>query len=291
MITLTVTPQDQVLSDLLSSLDFTGKDKTIGIYKAITTVGNMIQKNWYLCAMGSTPPDSTNLKLKKANPDYARSIKVRRMSPFWVQVYSNYKSNPRERPQSAESIEEGTKAYNLRDILPHSKKTRVVKKTVLNKYGIALRKKGDPYLRIPFRHLNMENSTNESTVALLQKIRQAIREGEAEYSRVTVSADKSTHVEPNVKGELIPRAQYKWGTRFKGTGLSRLEGMLVFNVSTPGAPRSEYFTFRTLSVNSPAFKWFIAAQVGMHFTKHILLGLQQEIVKIIEMGVREELGI
>ena len=172
-------------------------------------------------------------------------------------------------------LERGVKTYDMKETHPKGKRSRVSKE-------------GVPYLIIPFRHGTPGSKYySEMPEQIYKKIRDAIKRGEVMLSQRAKGAKRS----PNYQGELIPRAQYNWGTRISGTGLEQLEGLIVADVSTPKSRRSTYMTFRVISANSPAHKWIVKARPAMNITKHVATNTQQIIADIITSGLKQDLGL
>lgn len=235
-------------------------------YKAVKMATLVMQHTWKCYANGA-PIKGCAFKVKNPTGEYARSIKIRYISPLNTEIFTEY--------GPAKGIEEGTKGYDMKKTHPYGPKGRVSKK-------------GVPYNIIPFRHgAPGTSSYTPMPEELYAKIQSAIRNGELALSKVV----EGKRMEPNYAGELIPRANYKWGTRIMGSGINQLEGMVVMNVSTPKSTRNEYMTFRVISANSPAFKWLQKPRQGLHLTRYVVQNTKSKVENIIIQGMREDLGL
>ncbi len=265
MIHVLITPQDYVLADLLSSLEAMSSKILPKTYRAVKASAAVIQYTWKAYALGAPIPGST-MRVKRPTGAYAKSIKVRMLSPFFQQVVTDY--------PPAEGLETGVKAKDLKKTHPYGPRSRVSAA-------------GVPFNIIPFRH-----GTPGSLIAppmpqkVYERIRQEIKNGTLQLSQV----NKGKKTTPNYHGDLIPRARYAWGSRIS-SGVQNLEGMVAFDVSTPGSTRTEYMTFRVISKNSPSFKWIQAARPGMHMTQHVVANTKDIINEIISQGIKEDLGL
>lgn len=278
MIEVSITPTDSILEDLLSSLEMISSKFMPKTYKAFKMAASAIMYTWQAYAMGAPIPGSS-MRIKNPTGAYARSIKMRMVSPFNYLISSD--------SEIARFLEDGSEALDMKKTHPFGKRSRIAKMDRKVK-GEIVTKKGDPYLIIPFRHgIPNTRSYAPMPAQIYAKIRQKLHQGDIQLSQII----KGKKREPNYKGELIPRAKYKWGTRLTGTGIDELEGMVMMNVSTPSSVRSEYVSFRVISINSPAHKWIRPARPGMKITQHVVNNTQEIINEIITQGIKEDLGL
>ena len=267
MIKIDLIPEDMQLANLVSSLDFMSKKYLPNTYKAFKASVALVSYVWKQYAVGA-PIKGSTIRLKNATGVYAKSIKTKTFSALHSMVYSD--------SPIATYLENGTKRYDMKKTHPFGNRSRVSKK------GVA-------YLIIPFRH-GIPGSKSYSNLPenVYNQIRAAVKKGDVVLSQRA----KGRKLSPNYKGEIIPRANYGWGSRIKGTGFDNLEGLMVMNVSTPKSKRSEYVTFRVISAkNSPAMKWIVKARPGMHITKHVYNNTKGEIKYLIENGLKHDLGM
>lgn len=170
---------------------------------------------------------------------YASSIDIKETGPFSALVFSDYKY--------ADQIEEGRPAYDLKKMLQTSSKTRVSSS-------------GKKYLIIPFQH-NMDSMPKAVYAAAKQ----------LSPSKVI---GMSTRV--SATGATVPQRKYLWGGRLEGEQVPQMQrkhvGMVRFNVSTPGSPRSSYLTFRVMSEASAG--WIIPPQPGQHLVRGVVDALR-----------------
>jgi len=236
-------------------------------FKAFKRATALVQYTWKSYANGN-PIKGSSVRLKNPTGAYMRSIKVRYLSPINTEIYSD--------SPIALYIEKGTREYDMKKKHPKGKRSRV-------------NKKGVPYLIIPFRHgVPGTKSYAPMPEQMFQKVEQVLKQDEKALSQ---RIKGHTH-SPNFKGDLVPRAKYKWGTRFQGTGLDQLEGLIAMNMSTgPKEKRSEYMTFRVISANSPAFKWIMKARPAKNITKHVVINTAKPIADMISAGLRMDMGL
>jgi len=265
MIEITVTPQDYILSDLISNLEMISTRLMPKTVKAVKMASAVIMHTWKSYALGAPIPGS-GIRIKNPTGGYARTIKVLRLTPLNSIVYSDSKI--------AKHLEEGTEPLDMKKTHPYGPKSRVSKK-------------GVPYNIIPFRHgIPGTLSYAPMPAELYAKIREEIKAGNVQLSQIT----KGKKLEPNYQGKLIPRANYKWGSRIS-SGIDKLEGMVVMNVGTDRSIRSQYMTFRVISANSPAFKWIRKARPALHLTEHVVRNTRRIVSEILEQGLKEDIGL
>jgi len=276
---VTITPEDEQLSNLVSGLELMSSKVMPKTYKAFKMAAAVLNYTWKSYALGAPIPGSS-MRLKNPTGAYARSIKTRFLTPFNYEIFSD--------SPIAIYLEKGTKQFDMKKTHPFGKRSRVVKKTVKRK-GVTIREKGDPYLVIPFRYgVPGTKSYGNLPEQVYERIRQVLARDENMLSVRTKGRKHS----PNYEGELVSRAKYKWGARFTGTGFEQLEGLVVMDVSTPKSSRSQYMTFRVISAkNSPAMKWIVKARPAMEITKHVVVNTQNIIATVITSGMKQDLGM
>ncbi len=288
MIRVDLRPEDETLANILSNLEFVSSKNLPATAKAFKIASALVQYTWKSYAAGR-PIKGSSMRLKNPTGAYKNSIKIRFLSPFNHEIYSD--------SPIALYLEKGTQEYDMKKTHPYGKQSRIVKKTVKKK-GVVVRREGDPYLIIPFRHgvpgtQSFVQKYGDSTVAtampeqVFQQIERILKTDEDQMSKRI----KGRTFDPNFKGELIPRAKYKWGARFKGMGFSQMEGLVAMDTSSPKKKSSQYMTFRVISVNSPAMKWIVKARPAMNITQHVVNNTKEEMKKLITSGVRQDLGI
>lgn len=280
MIEVSLLPEDHELQALVSSLELISYKAMPSTYRAFKMASSLVMYTWKSYAMGAPIPGGGK-RLKKPTGAYAKSIKVRTLTPFNREVYSD--------SPVAKYLEDGTKEYDMKKTHPFGKRGRVVKKTRKDKNGKVISKEGDAYIIIPFRH-GTPGSLSYVNIPerIFQQIRQAIKNDEIMLSSIKKGARIK---KPNYKGELIPRARYSWGTRIYGTGMPNLEGMTIMDNSTKKYSRSSYLTFRIISVNSPASKWIQKARAAHHITKYVVQNTNEIVKEMIEAGLKKDLGV
>lgn len=274
MIQVTLTPEDYNLADLVQGLEAVSRSFMPSTARAFKTSSTLMQYAWKKLAAST---------LTSSRGNYVKSIKVRSLSPFQYEIYTDH--------PVAEVLEHGAKEYDMKKTHPFGKKSRVVKEDVRRK-GQLIRKKGDPYLIVPFRHGVPKALRMALPAKVYQELRQLIAQGGFALSSVKVSPKKSKKIEPNYRGELIPRAVYQWGSRLQDAPMDHLEGMVVMNVpSGPTETRSQYMTFRVISVNSPAHKWIQPMRPGHEFVQKVVEATAEPIKDLISRAIAKDLGV
>lgn len=267
MIEISLLPEDYELQDLVTNLELISYKALPNTYKAFKMASSLIMYTWKTYAMGA-PIQGSSQRLKNPTGGYAKSIKVRTLAPLTREIYSDSPIAP--------YLEYGTKEYDMKTTHPYGKRSKI-------------NKDGEPYLVIGFRHGTPKSlSYSKLPEDMYNIIRQAIKNDQITFSSVKMGRRKRT---PNYEGELIPRAGYKWGTRITNTGVENLEGMVVMDVGTQKSVRSEYFTFRVISVNSPAHKWIQKARSAMHITRYVAENTQDIVKQIVTDGLKKDLGV
>ncbi len=279
MIEIRLVPEDYQLAELVSSLEAVSSKAMPSTYRAFKMATALVQYTWKSYAMGAPIPGG-GPRLKNPSGGYAKSIKIRTLTPLAKEIYSD--------SPIAHYLEEGTKQYDMKETHPFGKRSRVVKKDRY-KNGKLVASKGDAYLVIPFRH-GVPGTASYGGM-LPSELYKIIRNGIKEETIILSSLQKGRKVEPNYKGELIPRKKYNWGTRLTGIGVRDLEGMVVMDVSTKKSVRSGYMTFRVISVNSPANKWIQKARAGKHITQFVVKNTSAAVNDIIISALKKDMGV
>jgi hypothetical protein len=145
---------------------------------------------------------------------------------------------------SAKGIEEGTDAFDMKSVLPKSKKARMGK--------------GGLYLIIPFRH---GTPSAKYISPMPQSVYKMAKQLAYSYHLGTVGSRKSA-----ATGAIVPVFGYQWGDKLKAGLAPKMKpehktdiyaGMYRFN----GPKQSEFITFRTMSQSSSG--WIKKATPGL----------------------------
>lgn len=274
MIQISIAPEDYNLADLARGLELVASRFMPKTARAFKMSASLMEYTWKMLAQKT---------LKTSTGAYARSIKMRMLTPYQYEIYTDH--------PLATILEDGAKEYDMKTTHPFGRKSRVVKKTVKRK-GKTISREGDPYLIIPIRHGVPGASRMAMPESIYRQLRQMISEGNFVKSAVTAAPKKGKKVEPNYQGELIPRASYNWGDRLRDTEMDRLESMIAMNVpSGRKESRSEYLTFRVISVNSPAHKWIQPERKGHHFAKQVVEITEDAIKDLLSTSFAKDLGV
>lgn len=181
--------------------------------------------------------------------NYARSITWKMTGDLSAEVSADYRL--------ADQIEHGRPAYDLKQMLNTSMKTRTTKS-------------GKRFMIIPFRH-NTPGYTGHS-MDMPVHVHQVAKQ--LSFSRVTgmgsrVSGTGAWDVK-NQQPIRVPQAKYFWGTKMPAGSMGpnpkgkvdRYAGMVRFlDTSTKGQKKSVYMTFRVMMEGSSG--WVIAPRPGL----------------------------
>jgi hypothetical protein len=231
------------LSGIMAAVDNVINEQVFPLLaQAVRGVAAQLQTNWQTSVQ--------HAKLWSGERDaYANSITWKATGPFAAVVESDY--------EHAEDIETGRPAYDLKQMLNTSQKTRTSKK-------------GKKYLIIPFRH-NVPEAEGG------QNMPQAIyaQAFQLTPSRVSAQGSRRAAMLPARSGRrqlmTVNQNQYAWGTRLPA-GLAPKKkafhatdiyaSMVRFDTTTPGGRRySSYQTFRVMVEGSP--KWIVPPKPGL----------------------------
>lgn len=221
---------------------------------------------WQEWAAGKTgladiPPN------EKPSGKLSGSIRIRDNAPLNATVYSDHP----EMQKIAEGRPESR--YDMKKTYPYGKKSRVSAK-------------GVPYLIIPFRW-GTPNRKDEKRAHFADYIPQAFYNTNVRnLSKSVTSGGK--HPEPNASGEMIDRAEYRWGSRIRSAWHRNAEGMVRM-----ATDRSAYFTFRIISAKSPADSWIrkITARPPVDIISALQKDVEPAVLDIIGAGIRKDCGI
>lgn len=246
--------------------------------EAAELTANLIAQRWREFASGGEMPDG---RVAPSSPGLAASIKTQKQSAFHWIVSSDH--------ADAKKYETGSPQIDMKDIggpWLTGKKTRVSED-------------GTPYLIIPFRHGVPGAIRNAMPGAVYKAVLSQMREGFLKKSTIAASAEqnKGAKEEPNIHGDMIPRASYNWGGTFitfvnskAPINLSRYEGMYVFDTSSGKQTRSSYVTFRTLSPKADPDKWIIKAKPGYKMAKAASEDVFPVVKELLEKALKIDLG-
>lgn len=219
------------------------------VSQAVRGVAQQMQSNWQEAVQRA--------KLWSGEKDeYASSITWKSTGPFSAVVQSDYEHD--------EEIESGRPAYDLKQMLQTSQKTRQYKN-------------GKKYLIIPFRH-NIPEATGSGQNMPAPIYAQAFQ---LAPSKVTGQGTRPARMLPAQSGRRqmlrVNQNQYAWGGRLPA-GLAPKKktihttdiyaSMVRMNTTTPGGSRySSYVTFRTMVEGSP--KWVIGPKPGLRIAETV----------------------
>lgn len=218
--------------------------------QAVRAVSQQLSANWQEAVQRSNLWSGEKDK-------YVASITWQITGPFSAVVQSNYEHD--------EEIENGRPAYDLKQMLQTSQKTRTSGKT------------GKKYLIIPFRH-NVPGAD-----AIGQAMPQHIYDQAHALSpsQVTGTGTRPAMLRPGKSGVrqmlTVPSHSYKWGGRLPAGLAPKLKeshatdiyaSMVRMDTRTPGGGRhSSYMTFRIMVEGSS--KWILPPKEGLRIAAKV----------------------
>lgn len=234
---------------------------------AVNRAAGFVQQKWVSFSSGAPIPGESRTV---DNNEYRRSIQRRRLGyADWVVFVADDKAGDR--------VEDDQDAVDLKALLP-------------DKFPSSrFTPDGKAYTIIPFRHktadIKSQTKAAKST-ALAKQI---------------LAMDKTFVMGSYKDSRGIKRYSYQWAKRDKQlqkdlksmdkTHGTRLSGIVRFETSTGKGKSSAYFTFRTLSQNSAPGSWIIPAKQGVPLTKIVAKETRDEVSKIVENGIRQDLKV
>lgn len=206
--------------------------------------------------------------LSNSSGAYIRGIKLTMNGPFDYTVSNDSKG--------AERIEYGTPAFDMKATHPYGAKSRVAIKK--DKNGMERRV---PYLIIPFRWGEKEgghfrNIMPDDVVAIVSS---------KKFGRSKIT--ELTHTEDNFSGVAVERSDYKWGARITEDDTDMPDAVGMVNMGG----KSGRFTFRVISADSPSGSWINPGIKARNVTVHLAKMMGPYVEKMVEMGIKADLGI
>lgn len=269
MVNIEVSVDDSQLQELFSAMEAMEAGQFFpNTVKVFGQMAQQTQRVWQGWAMGNSVEGIQNIR--KPSGKLAQSIKLESNGAFDYTVST-------DSPEMVK-IQNGRPEIDMKDLNSPWMKSR---KTRVNK-------KNKPYLIIPFswttRKAAVRNVVPMQIVKLLKK---------RDISTVLLSQDP-TKKEPNRYGEMIPRASYQWGGRVSpdesvmengyDSGMVRMWDS-AYDTSVHG----KYFTFRVLSVLSPADSWIQKPIEPIDVTGTIARNMQPVIEKNVQEALETDL--
>lgn len=268
------------MADFRISIDLSGVIAAAGnvineqvfplVAQAVRGIAQQTQANWQEAVLRSNLWSGERDK-------YASSITWKSTGPFSAVVESSYEND--------EQIESGRPAYDLKQMLTTSQKTRQFKN-------------GKKYLIIPFRH-NVPSATGGQ--AMPEHIyAQAFQ---LDPSRVVGQGSRPAALIPAKTGQRIVmrvnQNQYAWGGRLPaGLAPKRKDfhttdiyaSMVRMDTRTPGGKRySSYMTFRTMVEGSP--KWILPGKPGLSIAGNVIKSMTPLAEKVLIEALRRTLSL
>jgi hypothetical protein len=279
MMVLKLIPKDPVLMNMIAALNAMGVSKGFEKTKrAFDAYATAIKRSWQ----------------NAVGPDH--KIEMQKHSPFQTTVFS--------RDPMVGYLEDGMPSYDMKTTHPFGKKSRLVKprrtgKGLLKMSWKCKRKDGstyiqnanDAYLIIPMQHrTGIANRARAGQVGLnmiygeLLQSKQSSVFAESDVETPAATSGKRT---PNIWGEMIGRAKYKWGSRLELPPIPELQDLQGM-VSMKGGT---YLTFRVVSVNSPKDSWIHPGIKARKYLAEIMNRNHEQIANIMDTAMKKDMGL
>lgn len=226
---------------------------------AFNVSAQAVQADWQKWAMGGSIDGAEDIK--NPSPKLAQSIKIQRKGDFEYVIGTDSKY--------MEQIENGRDAQDMKLTYPFGKRSRVSKDNI-------------PYLIIPFRWGTPNKNGNARASFKANVIPQSLYPIVRKLKASVTNSEK--RLEENAEGIPIERATYDWGGRLTKDIVpdSRMEGMVRMSGGA-GA-----FTFRIISMNSPAASWWKKRVPPNHVLEGLKRQAEKRTAQLIEEGLKAD---
>lgn len=261
MLDMKIEVKNDLLSQLLVSASFAGKNGLPATAQAFRDCARLIRDTWRGWAGGAQVPGID--PIKRPSLSYMRSIRMTENSAFNWDIFSD--------SPYARRIADGTSPLDMKKTHPYGRKSRVSKK-------------GVPYLIVPFRwgtpsasgRFGRNMTELVHTAVSSRKFRKSARTGD-------------THYEKNARGESVRRSEYTWGSRLeKGEAdIPEAAGMVRMDAGRGSA----YFTFRVISAKSPAGSWIRPGEKPVDVPGAVARALEGYVNTAVEAALMADLGM
>lgn len=229
---------------------------------AFNQSARLIERSWKEWANGGKLDGAEDIK--NPNPKLAQSIKSYDLGAFDTVIGTD--------SPYMERIQEGQRAYDMKDTYPFGRKSRRTKD-------------GRGYLIIPFRW-GTPNKNGGARSHFRNVIPQELYKVVKKYKASVISGE--THMEENYARQLIERQEYFWGDRLKDEDAGNMNGL----VRMKNDDKSTYFTFRVISEKNSmnGDKWWKKAVPPNDVTGALIHNNEKTIIELIEQGIRSDFG-
>jgi hypothetical protein len=283
MIKMKIAADNVALSELqtqLAKLAKLGRGSMPSTASAMSAGASFIKGKWREFALGG---DLDGVKkLNNPSQGYARSIKIKKLSPFNYDIYSE--------SSIAERIEDGTAEHDMKTTHPFGRRSRV------SKDG------SSAYLIIPFRWrtpktVGFKNVMPINVYMIVKKFKKMATEVSTDSGEKTPIA-KGAYSDLSTKKAVYPnsvgRASYNRGYGRLAAHLAEEKNQvgMVRSTDDTGKNRSGgYFTFRVISTKSPASSWIRKEQPPRPVTPALVNYSQRFIEEAVEAAIMGDLGL
>lgn len=244
---------EEILPEFVDLLREVGESGTVFSHTraALQSASELMQETWIRYASGTPIPGAPRIINSRT---YAESIQLDDSDPDVKLVFTDSEFHNR--------VEQGRDEIDMKKTHPFGPKARMGKR--------------GPYNVIPFRHTVPGAGSSGAGRPMPANIYRLILKNtrEAEQAKEAGLSDRGGFSRVLRASENPEERVYEWGARLpdmaQGQETKRLDddrsythktgrysGMVRMDVSTAKAKRSNYLTFRTISVNSPPNSWII----------------------------------
>jgi hypothetical protein len=235
------------------------------------------QAQWKSFALGEAMPGIP--RIIKSGAAYAQSIQVDVTDDYIKTVFTDSKSG--------KYIEEGHGEIDLKPGLLSGKKVRYTKS-------------GTPYNIVAFRQGTPKSSSNPMPVNIYQLAKKLFDDADTKKSQALTQKVGTSRVIKTGKTEWGVNTGKDFGgpaTTVKTTSkgdyahkFSKFANMVRMQVSTEHAKRSEYITFRVVSVHSDPASWIVPSIEGAPIRQAVVEKMRDETINLLREAVLKDLG-
>ena len=241
------------------------------------------QAQWKSFALGEAMPGIP--RVIKSGAAYAQTIQVDITDDYIKTIFTD--------SPNAERIEKGHGEIDLKPGLLAGKKVRYTKS-------------GTPYNIVAFRQGTPKSSSNPMPVNIYQLAKKLFDDADATKARGFAGWAATQRAGTS---RVIKTGQTEWGintgkdfggpaTTVKTTSrgdyihkFSKYANMVRMQASTEHAQRSEYITFRVVSIHSDPASWIVPAIEGIPIRQAVVEKMRDETISLLREAVLKDLGV
>jgi hypothetical protein len=298
MIRMKIDLNDELLRELEARLSIMAGGGLPATNKALEAAARKVQTAWHEFVIGKRDLPGVE-PLKSPQGGLSRTIKSRKIGPFQHEVFSESKI--------MEYLIDGTSEVDMKETHTKGPRSRVTERKIKGQKET----EKVSYVIVPFRWGTPKTVGFRNVMPL--EIYDIVKKKNFEKSVVA----KSTHNEPNAKGEDVERWDYeKWGNRLSmkqiiesddggmdTNQMFNMKGMVRMDTSSVDKKYSGYYTFRVISSKKPVDwdkrphkkswedTWVKPAVQGKPIIQGLINATQEDVKNLIEFAVKKDLGL